>query len=142
MARETFGAQRRARDGDRQQDENRSRLAWSFKRLNSSGWGELRFAKRIDFDVVYIEEPFMSHGFYLEGDDLVVGRFPRVTAFVTEYDQDPAGNYTGAWVAVVIDTAGVQSGVPPVPEPNYTMTHYFTFSGVALKVAPLYKIKG
>lgn len=141
MSGETWGAQRKYEGRREAQAENRSRLSHSYKRVITYGWGEMKLEVRIDFDVVYIEEPFMAHGCYVDGETLVEERFPRVTAMVTDYDRNPAGNYTGAWVAFVVDTMGAQL-VPAAADPNYEIVHYFTFSGVALKNAPLYKIKG
>lgn len=139
--RETWGAQRVYEGRRETQAENRSRLSHSYKKIITYGWGEIRVKVRIDFDVVYIEMPFMAHGAYIDGETLVEDRFARISAYVTDFDTNPAGNYTGCWVAITVDTMG--PAIPPAaPEPEYEIMHFFTFSGVALKNAPLYRIKG
>jgi len=132
--------------------ENQARYASSFITFHTTGWGEFQSPDVQYFDTTFISIPSISHSFYVDGDDLVVGRFPRVTAGVHRWVQDERGHYIGAYVFFVVETTGLQmqsiyvlptaadgdvalvaAKVPVPPDPDYDLIHSFTFTGIAMK---------
>lgn len=135
--------------------ENGARYASSFITFTTHGWGEFQSPDAQLFDTTFIKVPSISHSFYVDGDSLVDGRFPRVTAGVYRWVQNERGHYTGAYVFFVVETTGLQmqpiyvlptaadgnvalvsAKVPVPPDPNYDLVHSFTFTGVAMKTLP------
>lgn len=126
----------------RQVDQNSVRLAIASMVVSTEGWGEKTIRKVIDFGATFIEQPTVSHGYALsdDADDdevLVDGRWPRAMGFVRDwqsFDQGGMRFYTGAYVAVIVDTIGPAQLIPdPFDDPGYTIEHSFTFTGLALK---------
>lgn len=124
--------------------ENSGRLAETFARFTSTGQGSIEFGERVDFDVTFVEEPFMSYGAYLDLealDDLmgnepssVPPEIPLCTGVVTDWDRDDRGFYVGAWVGVRIwypYEATVWN------ELEFEMVHHFSFKAVAIKDVPV-----
>lgn len=105
--------------------ENSARHAWSYCQLNSHGIGEIQLATVVNFDCTFIEEPRIATGFQVDGDLLIDGSFPTVTAGVWKWARDAREFYTGAYVFFVV------SG-----DPGYDLQHDFTFSGIAIKDLP------
>lgn len=122
---------------DRQVSENSARLAQAFGFFTTQGWGEFTFDKCYSFGLTFLEEPAIAYGYAIDGDALVDLRFPRSWGFVYRWRTDSRGYYTGAWVGIVVDTRSAAdiAGVP-TDEPNYSLDHTFTFTGVALKDLP------
>jgi hypothetical protein len=135
--------------------ENSARYASSFITFSTSGWGEFQSPNAQYFDTTFIRVPSISHSFYIDGDTLVDGRFPRVTAGVHRWVQNERGHYTGAYLFFVVETVGLQfqsiyvlptaadgnvalvaAKVPVPPDPDYDLVHSFTFTGVAIKSLP------
>jgi len=135
--------------------ENGARYASSFVSFNTSGWGEFQSPKAQYFDTTFIKVPSISHSFYIDGDSLVDGRFPRVTAGVHRWVQNERGHYVGAYLFFVVETVGLQfqsiyvlptaadgnvslvaAKVPVPPDPDYDLVHSFTFTGIAMKTLP------
>lgn len=89
--------------------ENSARLAQSYAVFTTKGQGTLIHNKRIKFDTTFIEQPIVSYGCVVDldevADELDYGDsddmpLPVCTGYVTEWDQDDRGFYTGCWVAV------------------------------------------
>lgn len=135
--------------------ENSARYASSYVTFTTTGWGEFLSPECQYFTTTFVERPSVSHGFSVDGDKLIEGRFPRVTAGVHKWLQDENGFYTGAWLFFVVETMGLQwqdiyvmptaadgkvgtvhMKTPIPPDPNYTLIHDFTFTGVAMKSLP------
>lgn len=135
--------------------ENSARYASSFITYKTTGWGEFLCDEAEYFTTTFVKQPSVSHSFSMDGDTLVEGRFPRVTAGVHKWIQDADGFYTGAWLFFVVETTGIQGrqtyvlptsadgsvGLvtapnPIPPDPNYEIVHSFTFTGVAMKSIP------
>jgi hypothetical protein len=135
--------------------ENSARYASSFVTFTTHGWGERQSPNAQYFDTTFINMPSISHCMSLDGDALVDGRFPRVTAGVHRWVQNEKGHYIGAYLFFVIETVGLQSQsvyvlptaidgdvalwaakAPKPPDPNYDIIHSFTFTGVAMKTLP------
>jgi hypothetical protein len=116
---------------------NSARLATAVGFIDTNGWGEFQNEDVIEFGVTYIEEPAMSYGYAIDGDDLVDLRFPRAWGGVYAWDRDTRGFYTGAYVFLIVDTKSVED-IADVPTeiPSYHLNHYFTFSGIAMKTLP------
>ena len=122
--------------------ENAARVAMAFARFETLGQGTLEFEERIDFGLTYIEEPFVSYGCQLDMDVLAsaIGLedgetppLPQSTGYVTDWDIDERGFYTGAWVAAaVFDGTGL---IPP--DVDVVIDHHFTFQAIAIKDIPL-----
>lgn len=121
--------------------ENKARLANVYADFNTTGMGTVEFDKRINFGLRFTQKPFPSYGAEINPDlvrDAIEDEtdsdvlLPTVSGYVTEWDNDDHGNYVGAWVAVVVqypDTIPVEAQIP--------VTHYFTFSAVAIKEIPV-----
>ena len=122
--------------------ENAARPAAVFTRFESTGQGTVEFAERVDFGLTFIEMPFISYGSQVEMDDLAeqldlpIGQtpaLPQSTGYVTDWDTDDRGFYTGAWVAATVyDPTGAIT-----PDIQVIIEHHFTFQAVALKDIPL-----
>lgn len=135
--------------------ENSARYASSFITFHTHGWGEFQSPNVQYFDTTFMQVPSISHSFYIDGDALVDGRFPRVTAGVHRWVQNERGHYTGAYLFFVVETMGPQSQaiyvlptaadgnvalyaakVPVPPDPQYDLIHSFVFTGIAMKTLP------
>ena len=123
--------------------ENSARLAQAFAKFQSTGQGSTEFVDVVDFGLTFIEEPFVSYGAQLDLDALselmsvdpsVTPQMPLSTGYVTGWEQNDRGFYTGAWVAVTVHFASA-SGVASTV--NVHMQHHFTFTAIALKDVPL-----
>jgi hypothetical protein len=130
-----FIALERRRSRISQDQENTARLAQSFARYTTTGWGEFKDASVINFDCTFIAEPFVVHGYSTNGDLLVPTRYPRAWGFVHKWKQDNRGYYTGCWVATVVETQSPFIATT-VADPGYSLDHCFTFTGIALKDLP------
>jgi hypothetical protein len=113
--------------------QNSARPADSMIMFDSRSSGEIQHPDVLSFETTFVEEPVMSYGYRIdeeEGDELVVGQFPRCTGFVFDWRRNTKGFYLGAFVGVCID-------VPTGSEtPSYFITHYFRFQGIAIKDLP------
>jgi hypothetical protein len=112
--------------------ENSARPADVFSMTPTMGSGETQVEDAIDFGLVFIQEPVMSYGYRVDeelGDELVPGNFPRSWGFVSDYVTNARGHYLGAYVSLIVEALGA-------PPPNYAITHYFRFQGIALKALP------
>lgn len=107
--------------------ENSARQAWSYASLATHGIGEVQHLTVVPFDCTFIELPKVSSGFYIDGDLLIDGQFPTVTAGIWKWQQDRRGYYVGAYVFFVLGG-----------DANMDLVHDFTFSGVAIKDLPDY----
>lgn len=120
--------------------ENRARQAAAFAKFSTTGQGGYEFADVVQFQLAFVEEPFMSYGCYIDGDKLAddldlaadaMPPYPVCTGFVTDWDVNSAGFYTGAWV-------GVRVYFPPdlaVPvDYGVDVLHHFRWEGVSIKV--------
>lgn len=139
------------REVDLQRDAaNKGGPAAAFCHVITRGEGSFSFARRIDFGLTFIEEPFMSFGSKIDIDDVIdagfeelggagsstsgtqnIPKLPQCTGYVTDYDRDDHGNYVGAWVAVMVTypyILGSSVAGDPVP-----IRHFFTFQAVAIK---------
>jgi hypothetical protein len=116
--------------------ENSTRFAESFATLNTTGWGEFAFDACFEFGLTFIQMPHVSYSWSLDGDTLVDTRFPRAGGGVYRWKQDKRGFYVGAWMCLTVDTQSPYIDIGSEPQPNYTMTHYFTFAGKAIKDLP------
>lgn len=124
--------------------ENSGRLAEAFARFETIGQGSIEFGERVDFDLTFIEEPFMSYGAMIDLDALdemmgndpsnIVPEIPLSTGVVTSWDRDDHGFYVGAWVGVRI-WYPYDSSI--WPEMEFEMSHHFTFKAVAIKDIPV-----
>ena len=135
--------------------ENNARYASAFVSFKTTGWGEFQSPDAQRFTTTFIKRPSVAHSLSVDGDKLVKGRFPRVTAGVHEWLRDSNGFYIGAWLFFVVETLGLQDQktfvmptsatgtvnlvslpTPAVPDPKYDLIHDFTFTGVAMKALP------
>lgn len=118
-----------------QSAENSARLAWSVARVTSTGWGEFVMPAVVEFEVTFLEQPVVSYGYALNNDVLVATRYPRSCGFVERWQTNAKGFYTGCWIGLVVETRTTNIDTLAA-EPNYTLDHHFTFTGVAYKDLP------
>lgn len=118
-------AMEHARGRQEQTRENSARQAWSYAELTTHGVGEVQHATVVPFDCTFIQRPRVTSGWSIDGDTLVDGFFPTVSAGVWKWQTDSRGFYLGAYVCFVIGG-----------DPGYDLLHDFTFSGIALKDLP------
>lgn len=128
-----------------QVNENAGRLAQAFGVFETTGWGETAFEDVVEFGITFIQPPALGYGFRIvsaadlpdgnEDETLVDTRFPRCSGGIHEYKQDSRGFYTGAWCLATVDTLSPYISTV-YPDPNYLIEHWFTFTGVALKMLP------
>jgi hypothetical protein len=155
-----FQAQEQRRGQMEAVRENSARYASAYVSYRTTGWGEFMAPDCQRFTTTFVKRPSVSHSCSLDGDELVDGRYPRITAGVHKWLQDDRGFYTGAWLFFVIETMGLQSqqvfvqnadadntvGLVAVPhpiaaDPNYDIVHDFTFTGVAMKAIPAHLLE-
>lgn len=155
-----FASLERRRADVNRHTENTARYASSYVSFKTTGWGEFLSPTAEYFTTTFTKRPSVSHSLSLDGDSLVEGRYPRVTAGVHQWLQNERGFYTGAWLFFVVETVGLQSlrtyvlptseservglaSVPvPIPaDPNYEIIHDFTFTGIAMKAIPSYVLE-
>lgn len=122
--------------------ENSARLALAFARFETTGQGTIEFEERVDFGLTFIEEPFITYGCQIDldnlGDQLGLDEkdtppLPQATGYVTDWDTDDRGFYTGAWMAATVydPTLSIPANV------EILIDHHFTFQAVGLKDIPL-----
>ena len=140
--------------------ENSARYASSYVSYQTTGWGEFLAPDCQRFTTTFVKRPSVAHACSIDGDTLVDGRFPRITAGVHKWLQNDQGFYIGAWLFFVVETFGLQSqptfvmptdsdgavatvALPyPTPaDPNYSIIHDFTFTGVAMKAIPAHLLE-
>lgn len=123
--------------------ENSARLAQAFATFDTNGQGSIEFEKRCKFGVTFIEKPMVAYAAELDMDVLAdmqnvsageMPTLPLASGFVTEWDTDERGYYTGCWCAVRVyfpyeDLIDITLKVE--------LTHNFSFSAIALKDIPV-----
>jgi hypothetical protein len=123
--------------------ENSGRIAEAFARFTSTGQGSIEFGDRVEFDVTFVEEPFMSYGAYIDLDKLddllgnepgsLTPEMPITSGFVTDWDRDDRGFYVGAWVGVRVWFPYEANTWPDI---EVEMVHHYTFKAIAIKDVP------
>lgn len=150
-----FEALEQRRSQIHRDSENAARYASSFVSYKTTGWGEFVSPEIQYFTTTFTRRPSVAHSLSLDGDELVAGRFPRVTAGVHKWLRDTDGFYIGAWLFFVVETMGMQFqdtyvlptsesetvgvvsvDVPLAADPGYEILHDFTFTGIAMKAIP------
>jgi len=110
--------------------ENSARYAQGFASYSTTGVGEYEPPDSLAFGCTFTEQPFVSYGFTVVTQDLVVGSFPRCSGGVHGWIKNNRNFYIGAFVFFTVDIP--TAGLPPA----YTIEHHFTFTAVALKDLP------
>jgi hypothetical protein len=129
----------RAQEGRRElissTNENSGRHAVSFGGFETTGWGEIPNPDAFAFGATYIKMPAVSYGYALDDEAIIDTRFPRCWGGVMGWERDENDFYVGAHVFVVVETQSAFIAVSEEEEndPNYTISHFFTFNGIALK---------
>lgn len=123
-----------------QTQENSTRLAQAFAHFTTTGWGEWTIPHVVRFDCTFVEKPTVAHGYAIEDEDLVDTRFPRGWGGVYRWQQNYKGFYTGAWVFFIVETQSLTIDTFE-DEPGYTLTHFFHFTGMALKDVPAHLLE-
>lgn len=121
--------------------QNGARLAVAQANFETTGQGTLEFEERVDFGLTFIDKPFPAYCAEIDLDDLGdqlglepgdTPPLPVVSGFVTDWDTDDRGFYTGCWVAASVVDPTAQIG----PDVSIIIDHYFTFQAVAIKDVP------
>lgn len=136
--------------------ENAARLAQAFAKFESTGQGSIEFDRRCTFDLTFIEQPYITYGCEIDLEELadLLGTgvadtppLPMASGYVTDWDTDERGFYTGCWCAVSVHYAW-NSATGDTPELEQAqlellrvakvyMRHHFTFTGMAMKDIPI-----
>ena len=119
--------------------ENSAREAFCYGRFQTVGWGEVKAASPILFDVTFTSKPAISYGFEVIGGQTAVidGRFPRGNGGVYQWVQDNRGHYTGAYILVTVENISAWTAPSATTAgPDYTIEHNFKFEGPAYKALP------
>jgi hypothetical protein len=113
-------------------NDNTGRHAIAYGHFDTTGSGEITNDLPFKFGVQYIDRPAVAYSYSIDEDDLVDTVWPRCWGGISTWHQDNRDLYVGATAFVIVDaTAIVESTV--TEDPWYTITHYFTFNGIALK---------
>lgn len=123
----------RRRAEDARNYENRTRLAFADHSFNVSGAGIIEFPESARFELSFLKRPKVAFGVIMDMDELAdqldvdgTPPMPLITGYVTDWDQNDKGFYTGAWCGV-----NVYWTTPP-PE-DFEFEIDFTFSGIGIK---------
>lgn len=146
--------------------ENSSRLAHAQGSFRSTGIGSLEFPTRVDFGVTFMTKPMVTTGNELDVDELEdlltewanksdvtqavrdqilpdngTPAMPLVSAYVTDWDTDRRGYYTGAWCGIrvyypAIPVIAEGLGYQDMPDVPVVVIHHFHFSGIGMKDIP------
>lgn len=124
--------------------ENAARLGFSFGQYDTNGWGEFEAGDAITFDSPFVYQPSVMYGAafqtYDEAAKLVPSKYPWSFGTVIHWDQDVNGFWRGAHVVVTVFERNPFIAPPLLDtEPNYALTHFFTFLGIMLKDIPSYQ---
>lgn len=107
--------------------------------FTSTGNGEILNPDPFRFGVQLVSKPNVSYAYEVDGDALVDSVWPRCWGGIYDWETTDQGLYTGANAFVVVDASHIFDGnfsVEGSPAtPLYTITHHFTFNGIALKFA-------
>lgn len=140
-----FEALERRRAEVERTKENSARTASVSARYRTTGQGSVEFDTRITFGLTFVRKPIMTYGSEIDLDDLDdrldndynlngTPPMPLCSGFVTDWETNPRGFFTGAFV-------GVRVYYPPedlIPA-GFTVEvlHHFNFTTVAMKDVPL-----
>ncbi len=131
---------------------NKGGPAAAFSFAVTRGEGAFSIARRIDFGLTFIEEPFMAYGCVIDIDDVIdagftepddpggpadsgvrrIPQLPTCTGYVTDWDKDEQDNWIGAWVAVQVNYP-IEDDPPAEGYGSFPIRHHFTFQAVAIK---------
>jgi hypothetical protein len=114
----------------------------------TEGTGEIANPDRFEFGLILPQKPNVSYSYSLDDADLVETVYPRCWGGVSDWITNANGHYVAASVFVVVTAepldlaAWTEAGEPEAPW--YTITHHFTFNGIALKfaTAETYALRG
>lgn len=123
---------------------NQARRAVALHTYQTTGWGVSVEPEVFSFQTTFYNKPNFTSAYDLnetdangDSQDLEDGRFPRAQAFVYKWRRDDHGHYTGAWVAINVDTVGVMEYVPGADyistDPGYVLNHHLHFTGIGTK---------
>lgn len=113
-------SRRWAAEQDRANRSRSGRFTVSFK---TQGGGMVA-GQEVMFPTPFMERPTVSTGLVLTAGPVNPAKLPLVTVIVTDFYTDSRGFYTGAKLAVRVDTLVA-----------YRLTHDVTFEGRAIKVS-------
>jgi hypothetical protein len=117
--------------------ENSSRLAFAFGSFSTTGWGETRIPDCLEFGLTFVKQPYVASSWSIDDAQIVEGRYPMISSGVVRWRKNARGFYTGAWVAMKVETRSVF--IPTaLPDPAYDIEHTFIFAGLATKELPDY----
>jgi hypothetical protein len=116
--------------------ENSGRHAVSYGQFETTGSGEISNPDPLVFGVPYIHMPAASYSYYIEDEDLVDTRWPRCWGGILGWEKNEHGMFTGANAFVIVETKTFEQVTLNTDVIDYTITHFFTFNGAALKFVP------
>lgn len=120
--------------------ENSGRHAVSYGSFTTTGSGEIVNPDPLVFNVPFVHMPAVSYSYYIDDEDLIDTRWPRCWGGVLGWevsDNEDVDLYLAATAFVVVETTTFEQVTDITDEINYTIRHFFTFNGVALKYVPI-----
>lgn len=98
--------------------ENSARLASATAAIVSHGDGEFLIQDPVLFGCVFTEQPTVAYGYLLDDEELPDDvPLPRASGFVRKWVRNADGYFTGAHVALTVDTTRVVAQAPAVVPP-------------------------
>jgi hypothetical protein len=116
--------------------ENSGRHAISYGSFTTTGSGEIVNPDPLQFNVPFVHMPAVAYSYYVDDEDLIDTRWPRCWGGVLGWEttnSDDCDLYVAATAFVIVETTTFEQVTDNTDEINYTIRHFFTFNGVALK---------
>jgi hypothetical protein len=117
-------------------EENSGRHAVVYGSFLTTGSGEIVNPDPLLFNVAFVHMPAVSYSYYVDDEDLVDTRWPRCWGGILGWEttnNDDFDLYIAATAFVIVETTSFEQVTDNTDEIIYTIRHFFTFNGVALK---------
>jgi hypothetical protein len=116
--------------------ENSGRHAVVYGSFMTTGSGEIVNPDPLVFNVPFVHKPAVSYSYYIDESDLIDTRWPRCWGGVMAWETDSTEDvdlYIAATAFVIVETTTFEQLSDNADEIAYSIEHFFTFNGVALK---------
>lgn len=116
--------------------ENSGRHAIAYGSFVTTGSGEIVNPDPLVFNVPFVHKPAVSYSYYIDEEDLIDTRWPRCWGGVMGWEltsTEDVDLYVAATAFVIVETTSFEQVTDNLDEIIYSIEHFFTFNGVALK---------